>query len=167
RLGTPARYYRARHGPADIFYLDSSEPGFFEGGSLSQIEWLDDELASSTAQWKIVAMHHPVYSSGLHGSTDRLNEFLEPVLINRKVDLVLAGHDHNYERTVPIEGVTYVVSGGGCKTTSVHPQRFSAVAESTLEFLMIDIDDDRLVGEAIHVDGGTLDRFELRAREGR
>ena len=59
RLGTPARYYTTTHGPAQFFYIDSSEPGFFDGGALPQIEWLDDELASSTAQWKIVAMHHP------------------------------------------------------------------------------------------------------------
>jgi 3',5'-cyclic AMP phosphodiesterase CpdA len=167
RLGTPARYYAARHGPADFFYLDSSEPGFFDGGTLSQIRWLDDELASSTAQWKVVAMHHPVYSCGLHGPTARLTEFLEPVLRRHHVDLVLCGHDHNYERTVPIDGITYVVSGGGCKTTRVRPNRFTETAASTLEFMIFDIDGDRLVGEAVHVDGGVLDRFELRAREGR
>jgi hypothetical protein len=167
RLGTPARYYVSRHGPAEFYYLDSSEPGFFEGGALTQLEWLDDQLASSTGQWKIVAMHHPVYSCGVHGPTARLTEFLEPILVRHRVDLVLAGHDHNYERTVPVSGITYVVSGGGCKTTSVDPQRFTAVAASTLEFMKFDIDGDRLVGEAIHVDGGVLDRFELRAREGR
>ena len=167
RLGTPARYYVSRHGPAEFFYLDSSEPGFFEDGALTQLEWLDDHLASSTSQWKIVAMHHPVYSCGAHGPTARLNEYLEPILVRRKVDLVLAGHDHNYERTVPIDGVTYVVSGGGCKTRAVNPQRYTEVAASTLEFMMFDIDGDRLTGRAIHTDGGRLDRFELRAREGR
>lgn len=167
RLGTPARYYLTRHGPAEIYYLDSSEPGFFDGGALTQLEWLDDHLASSTSQWKIVAMHHPVYSCGVHGPTDRLTEFLEPILVRHHVDLVLAGHDHDYERTVPINGVTYVVSGGGCKTTAVRPRRFTEVAASTLEFMKFDIDGDHLVGEAIHVDGEVLDRFELRAREGR
>jgi hypothetical protein len=167
RLGTPARYYTAVHGPAQFFYIDSSEPGFFDDGALTQIEWLDDELASSTSQWKIVAMHHPVYSCGLHGPTGRLREHLEPVLRTRAVDLVLCGHDHNYERTVPVDGITYVVSGGGCKTTRIRPNRLTAVAESTLEFMLFEITGDRLVGEAIHTDGDVLDRFELRAREGR
>lgn len=166
RLGTPARYYTTTHGPVQFFYLDSSEPGFFEGGELTQIGWLDDELASSNAQWKIVAMHHPVYSSGLHGPTARLTEFLEPVLQARAVDLVLAGHDHNYERTVPVDGITYVVSGGGCKTTRVRPNRYTEVAASTLQFMVFEIDGDRLTGEAIQVDGDVLDRFELRARRG-
>ena len=167
RLGTPARYYTTTHGPAQFFYIDSSEPGFFDDGALTQIEWLDDELARSTAQWKIVAMHHPVYSCGLHGPTARLGEFLEPVLQARSVDLVLCGHDHNYERTVPIDGITYIVSGGGCKTTRIRPNRLTAAAESTLQFMVFEIDGDRLVGEAIHADGDVLDRFLLRAREGR
>ncbi len=134
---------------------------------MTQLEWLDDTLASSTSQWKIVALHHPVYSSGRHGSTTRLHETLEPILTRHRVDLVLAGHDHHYERTVPIDGITHIVSGGGCKTTKVHPKRFTATAASTLEFLRVDIDGDRLLGQAIQPSGDVLDRFELRAREGR
>lgn len=168
RLGTPGRYYTVSRGPADFFYLDSSGPGVFEGGRRQvQLDWLDSALADSDNQWKIVALHHPVYSSGRHGSTERLQEHLEPVLLQHKVDLVLAGHDHHYERTVPIGGITHVVSGGGCKTTGVRPRRFTAAAASALEFLKLDIDGDRLVARAIRPTGEELDRFELRAREGR
>jgi hypothetical protein len=167
RLGTPGRYYTSTRGPVDFFYLDSSSPGVFEGGSMTQLDWLDNTLASSTSQWRIVALHHPVHSSGRHGSTERLQENLEPILVRHNVDLVLAGHDHHYERTVPIDGITHVITGGGCKTTAVHPKAFTAKAASTLEFMRIDIDGDRLVGEAIRPSGEVLDRFELRAREGR
>jgi hypothetical protein len=45
--------------------------------------------------------------------------------------------------------------------------RFTAVAESNLHFLLIDIVDDQLTGRCIAVDGSVADRFELRAREGR
>src|SRR5690606_8837512 len=78
-LGTPGRYYRTTHGPADFFYLDSSTPGVFGDAASDQLEWLDDELASSTNQWKIVALHHPPYSSGHHGSTPGFDEVLEPI----------------------------------------------------------------------------------------
>ena len=139
----------------------------FDGGSKVQLEWLDDALAAATSQWKIVALHHPIYSSGRHGSTQYLSETLEPILVRHHVDLVLAGHDHHYERTVPLGGITHVVSGGGCKTTGVRPQGFTALAESTLEFLKVDIEGDRLVGRAIRPNGDVFDRFELRAREGR
>ena len=166
-LGTPARYYTTTHGPADFFYLDSSVPGVFGPDASAQWEWLDDTLAASGNQWKIVLLHHPPYSSGRHGSTPGARAVLEPILGRHRVDLVLAGHDHHYERTHPIDGTTYVVSGGGCKTTAVGRNDFTAVAESTLEFLHIDIHGDRLVARAIRPDGSVADRFELRAREGR
>ena len=92
---------------------------------------------------------------------------LTPILDRHRVDLVLAGHDHHYERTHPIDGITYVVSGGGCKTTPVGRSDFTAAAESTLQFLHIDIDSDRLSARAIRSDGSLADQFELRAREGR
>ncbi|WP_116451842.1 metallophosphoesterase family protein [Blastococcus litoris] len=166
-LGTPARHYTSSHGPVDFFYLDSSTPGLFGDDSSEQLEWLDDALASSTNQWKVVCMHHPVYSSGSHGSTPGADEVLEPLLGRRKVDLVLSGHDHHYERTRPQDGVTYVVSGGGCKTTPVGRSRFTAAAASALQYLHVDVVDDRLTGRSIRADGRVLDRFELRAREGR
>jgi 3',5'-cyclic AMP phosphodiesterase CpdA len=166
-LGTPATYYKTTHGPVDFFYLDSSVPGLFGPEARTQFEWLDDALGSAANQWKIVALHHPPYSSGRHGSTRGAKEMLEPILNRRKVDLVLAGHDHDYERTHPVEGVTYVVSGGGCKTTPVGTSSFTASAHSVLHFLLVDVHDDRLVADCVRADGKVADRFELRAREGR
>jgi hypothetical protein len=166
-LGTPARYYRTTHGPVDFFFLDSSKPGLFGPDASTQLAWLDAALAGSTAQWKVVCLHHPVYSSGAHGPTPGAHLLLEPILVRHKVDLVLTGHDHHYERTVPIDGITYVVSGGGCKTTPVDPRRFTAAARSTLEYLHVDVEGDRLTGAAVRPDGRLVDRFTLRAREGR
>ena len=166
-LGTPGRYFTSTHGPADFFYLDSSKPAILGPDGALQLEWLDDTLGSATSQWRIVALHHPIYSSGSHGPTPHLDGLVEPILQRHRVDLVLAGHDHHYERTVPVDGVTYVVSGGGCKTTPVTPQPYTAVAESALQFMHIDIDGDRLTGRSIGPTGRLVDRFELRAREGR
>lgn len=165
-LGTPGRYYATSHGPVDIFYLDSSVPGLYGPGASEQLDWLDDALASATNQWKIVALHHPPYSSGKHGNTPGAQERLVPLLTRHHVDLVLSGHDHHYERVEPRAGVTYVVSGGGCKTTPVGSSSFTAVAERTLQFLHVDVVDDRLTAACVRVDGSIADRFTLRAREG-
>lgn len=166
-LGTPARNYTTSHGPVDFFYLDSSTPGLLGEDSSAQLEWLDDALASSTNQWKVVCMHHPVYSAGAHGPTPHAEDVLAPVYARRAVDLVLTGHDHHYERTRPVEGVTYLVSGGGCKTTPVGRSRYTVAAASALQYLHVDVVGDRLTGRSVRADGAVLDRFELRAREGR
>lgn len=162
-LGTPGLYYTTSHGPADFFYLDSSVPGVFGTSAPKQWDWLADALAASSNQWRIVVMHHPPYSSGRHGSTPGARDRLEPILRRHNVDLVLAGHDHHYERTHPLSGTTFVVSGGGCKTTTVGRSHFTAVSESTLQFLHVDIRGDRLIASSIRPGGSVADRFELRA----
>jgi 3',5'-cyclic AMP phosphodiesterase CpdA len=166
-IDTPGRYYHRVYGPADVYFLDSSVPGLYGSESSQQLEWLDDTLAASTSQWRIVTMHHPPFSSGRHGSTPGEEDLLVPILERHQVDLVLAGHDHNYERTIPLGGITYVVSGGGCKTTPVGHSDFTAVAKRILQFLHVDIQGDRLVATCIQPELQVADRFELRAREGR
>ena len=161
-LGTPARYYAVRRGPVDFFYLDSGS--IVDGGGGEQLEWLDTALARAEAPWRIVCSHHPLYSSGVHGNTDRVRELLEPLLSRHQVDVVLAGHDHHYERTVPIDGITHIVSGGGCKLTPVEPRSFTEVATSTLQFMRFDVERGELTGRCLGVDGDEIDRFELRSR---
>jgi hypothetical protein len=80
---------------------------------------------------------------------------------------VLNGHDHDYERTIPIDGVTYVTSGGGCKPTRVGRSWFTVVSDSILQFMVIDVDGDRLTARCIKADGDVADRFELRAQDRR
>lgn len=169
-LGTPARYYATTRGPVDFFHLDSVglvrgiDGGRVDRVAAQQLDWLDRSLARATSRWRVVCSHHPVHSSGLHGPTAALVDVLEPLLVQHGVDLFLAGHDHHYERTVPIGGVTHVVSGAGCKVTPVHPRRSTVAAASTLQFMRIDVDDEWLDARAVGADGRILDRFSLRPR---
>ncbi len=68
----------------------------------SQIEeqaaWLDARLSESDARWRIVSMHHPVFSSGRDRDSPERRAALLPVLTKHDVDLVLQGHDHTYAR---------------------------------------------------------------------
>lgn len=89
----------------------------------AQMQWFENRLAKSKAVWKIVFLHHPLYSSAKrHGSfssgendTSRLRRLLEPLLIKNRVDMVLNGHDHVYERPQMQSGVQYFTSGAGGK----------------------------------------------------
>lgn len=133
----------------------------------AQIKWLDGALASSREAWKIVFFHHPLYSSGgAHGSDERLRSRLEPLFVKHGVNLVLAGHDHIYERVKPQQGITHFVAGSGGKLRPGDAgggKAFSArVVDNTHVFLTMEIDGDRLVFNAIAADGRVVDAGEIR-----
>lgn len=164
RLGKPGTFYVASHGPVDVFVLDSSTPAVTGEKATAQIAWLDDALASSAARWKVAVLHHPLYSSGKHGSTERLRAVLESRFVAGGIDAVFTGHDHHYERTHPQRGVTYFVSGGGCKLTRVGASEFTAFSSSILQFLLVSVRGDEMEVCCIRSDGELVDRVVLRPR---
>jgi hypothetical protein len=103
------RYYEVTWGRVGLFALDSdpSEPDGNTADS-AQGRWLQGALAASKARWKVVYMHHAPYSSGPHGSATWMRWPYKAW----GADLVLAGHDHTYER-FEIDGLPYVVNGMG------------------------------------------------------
>ncbi len=85
----------------------SSEHDYTTGSA--QRTWLAADLATADADreahpWLVVMFHRPMYSSSEsgHGSELDLREALESLLVEHRVDLVLTGHDHDYERTYPV-----------------------------------------------------------------
>jgi 3',5'-cyclic AMP phosphodiesterase CpdA len=106
-LGIRGHFYRRRVGDVALFLIDSNRP------VAAQRRWLDYALGSSTAPWKVVAFHHPPFSCGEYSGVAEMRRLLVPLFERRGVDLVLSGHDHNYQRFGPKNGVTYVVHGGG------------------------------------------------------
>lgn len=91
-----------------VFVLDSNV-----ADTAAQARWLDEKLTASTARWRIVTQHHPVFSSGRERDNARMRDILLPVLLRHKVDLVLQGHDHTYAR-------------GSIETLAQRPQRRAA-----------------------------------------
>ncbi|MBC6612946.1 metallophosphoesterase [Hymenobacter sp. BT507] len=113
------RYYDFVRGNVHFFALnsDNAEPDGITATS-KQAQWLREKLASSTARWKVVYMHHAPYSSGRHGNTKEMQwPFRE-----WGASVVLAGHDHVYER-LSVEGIPYFVNGlGGRNIYTIRPQ---------------------------------------------
>jgi len=133
-----------------------------EADYATQAEWLDRDLAETTADWKIVYMHKPPYSSGQHGSDLALRKLLAPVLKRHRVQLVLSGHDHDYERMIPQDGVAYVVTGGGgIGTVEVGTSDFTAFSEDVIHFIYGEIDTDEMVLHAIDADGREFDSMVI------
>jgi acid phosphatase len=105
-FGVDRTYYSVRLGDLEVFVLYS------EHFDAAQKAWLEGALAASSAPWKIVTLHRPLYSSGVYGGNRSLRQAIEPLLTRYKVSLVLAGHEHDYERSVA-KGITHIVAGGG------------------------------------------------------
>ena len=96
-----------------------------------QLAWLDKALANSSAKWKIVFLHHAIFSSAYkrfplkgHGKDKdvlRLRKLLHDRFVQHKVDVVFGGHDHVFEKTkvqvspVTNHKITYITSGAGSK----------------------------------------------------
>ncbi|WP_243317813.1 metallophosphoesterase [Geothrix paludis] len=65
--------------------------------------WLEEDLkAAQHATWRIVALHHPLFQSSRSHMDDQWMRPISPLLEKYGVDLVLAGHVHNYQRTAPL-----------------------------------------------------------------
>ncbi len=153
---TGKTWYSFDWGPVHFASLDT------EADYATQAAWLDADLAASTKDWKIVYLHRPLYSSGDHGSDMGLRGKLEPVLKRHGVQLVLAGHDHNYERILPQGGVNYVVTGGGGKATRpVGASTFTAFSTSTIHFVYGEVVGDVLTLHAIDATGKEFDSLVI------
>ena len=63
-------------------------------------DWIDE--AKAKGQWVIVGMHMPCLTNGAHGCSS--DSTFTDMLLGKKVDLIVAGHDHNYGRSHQIAG---------------------------------------------------------------
>ncbi len=104
--GTEA-YYSFDHANVHFVVLDSMGSDRSPGGAMAT--WLEADLDATTQDWIIAYWHHPAYSKGLHDSDvaleqRQMREVFVPILESHGVDLVFAGHSHDYERTMLIDG---------------------------------------------------------------
>jgi hypothetical protein len=159
-LGMPGAYYTRRLGDAQLFFLDSNTV------SDRQTHWLETALQSSNAPWKIAVFHHPPYTCGGHEGDLHVAHRWVRLFEEYGVQLVLSGHDHNYQRFMARNGVTYVVHGGG--GARLYPLRgcppsYPTRARARLEhgFLYVALSADRLDGYAVNNFGRVTDRFTL------
>jgi hypothetical protein len=149
-------YYRFTRGNVAFYSLNSTYM------DKKQLEWLESELAKDTSQWKIAFCHHPPYSSGgKHGSDKSLRELVEPLFVKYGVNVVLAGHDHFYERIKPQKGIYYFVSGAGGKLREGNVRENSPLTEkffdSDMSFMLVEIANNQLYLQVLSRTGDTVD----------
>ncbi|RIH66909.1 hypothetical protein D1164_00285 [Mariniphaga sediminis] len=171
-------FYTVKKGDIIFIFVDTNKDILV--GS-EQYNELKNVLASSKETWKIVIHHHPVFTS--HKFSYRSSLMAAPTkgdpnILHLKdlyetycVDLTLAGHVHNYERTWPIrenqineeEGVTHIITGGGGGDFIKTPNDrnwFSVEAKNIHHFLNVRVWKNKLHVEAIDTTGCVFDIWE-------
>lgn len=142
----PSKYYRAAKGPVEVFALDTNAM------NNAQEAWLKKSLGLSTAQWKIVFGHHPVYSYGVHGDTILLKHRVLPILKDQHADIYVSGHDHD-KQLIHKDGMLFLVSGAGAQVRRTGFSEGSLYAASTLGFAHMGIFGKRAVLRFVNEDG--------------
>ncbi len=154
--GTNEKWYSYDWGRVHFVALDT------ESDYGTQMTWLETDLAANQLPWRIIYLHKPPYSSGAHGSDISLRSRLAPIAEKYGVQLVLAGHDHNYERMKPQNGVNYVVTGGGgIGTRSVGTSSFTALSEDVIHFVQAEVGVDEMTLHAIDATGVEFDSMVI------
>jgi hypothetical protein len=151
------RYYTFKWGMIEFFMLDSDshEPDGV-GESSVQAQWLRTALAGSTADWKIVVLHHAPYTSGgNHGPTVWAQWPYE----EWGADAVLAGHEHVYER-LQIGDIPFFVNGlGGYAIYDFGATLPESKARYNEKFgaMLVEATGDQIEYQFISVDGELID----------
>lgn len=152
------RYYTFREQNVQFFALDTNGNADWE----QQLTWLETELRRSKATWKIVFGHHPIYSSGVYGNSTTLIDRLSPLFKKYGVQLYINGHEHSYERTRPINGTTYLVTGiGGAQLRPVGRSEWTAYATSQYGFTALEVYPDRIEIQGIGTQNQVFDRGQI------
>lgn len=152
--------FTVRQGPAQFFLLDSNREFFY---LKSQRDWLREALKTSTARWKIVVLHHPLFS--IKGSSNNLIQrwMFNDLIEEYGVDLVLQGHEHAYARMTRHDAdgaaVTPVYTVSHCSPKCYRitfDDRFDKYGISSRYYQTVDISGDTLAMATYEVYRHTL-----------
>ena len=150
------------YGPVQFFLLDSNRelPYLY-----TQRQWLKEQLQKSRSRWKIVVLHHPLYS--LKGNNNLIQRWMFNNLIeDYGVDLVLQAHEHAYARMTRHDdrgqAVTPVYTVSHCSPKNYRIEfddRFDKFGISSRYYQTVEISGDTLSLSAFEVYGHTLYDF--------
>lgn len=170
----PERHYWFEYADCRVAVLDPAgmKPEEVEG---VLVPWVREVLSPEGPRWKFVSVHYPPFTVGSHRPDLTIRKYLSPVFEQVGVDVVFCGHDHNYQRTLPLrgdeageDGVVYVISGaGGARLYDLQPREawpafFAAADNSVHSFTHVQLVEDVLRLRQIGINGRVLDEWEWR-----
>lgn len=173
--GERGRYYSFDWGNAHFVSLDTNAPlAEAVKGTGAMLEWLENDLRNTRQFWRVVYFHHAPYAAGPNAGDPILptvRERVAPILDRHDVQLVLNGHEHSYQRSLPIRngvsveaglGTVYITTGGGGASlypVSSHP--LVIAAQSVHHYVRGEVQGPQITLRAIAIDGREIDRITL------
>jgi tartrate-resistant acid phosphatase type 5 len=176
RWTMPSRWYRfalpAENPLITFLALDSNMPKLTLGRDFTlkaqeqaeQLAWLETELKRPrTTPYLSVIAHHPVYSDGPHGDHPVLIRDWDPLFRKYRVDLYMAGHDHDLQH-LEFEGhpTSHFLSGGGgadLYTLKVNSAQRGPYAQKIYGFSHISVTPQQMTLRHLDQNGATLHAF--------
>jgi hypothetical protein len=173
-------YYSFDYGNAHFVCLDS---GLWRWPNADEniarmLDWAERDLKNSDKPWKIVFFHEPLFDMSYRRGRSLGRDRVVPVLRRTGVDLVMAGHAHNYQRYAPIytpgendaHPITFIVSAGASGRYLAMPRvarPHLAVRGAKSHYMVYEIEGDTLRARVVAFDGSELDEFVIRKMDGR
>lgn len=108
-FSNPPKYYAYNAGDWRVYALNSE---IDTSSTSAQVQWLKNDLAANPKKCVLAYWHRPRWSSGSAHGSDSIVQPLWQVLYNAKAELVINGHEHNYERFAEMNASGQAVSGG-------------------------------------------------------
>ncbi|WAJ71851.1 purple acid phosphatase family protein [Catenovulum adriaticum] len=182
RWNMPARYYKIEKQLEDsndtllLVFIDTSpfeakyqtESKYINVRSQDgqkQLDWLSNTLEQSTAKWKIVIGHHPMYSSGKrYGKTGSVRAALEPILEKYEVNAYFAGHEHDLQHNqIADKNVHHFISGAGSAVRDVKPRSFTQFARATAGVTSVSINPEFMLVQMVSAQGDVIYHTRINA----
>ncbi|MBA3499643.1 MAG: metallophosphoesterase, partial [Deltaproteobacteria bacterium] len=155
-LPKPERYYSFDWGDVHFVAIDTTQR------DAQQLAWLDADLKKTKQAWKIVFGHHTLYTSSARmAQTLKIRKAFSKILTDNKVDIMLSGHEHQYER-FRVADVNFIVSGGGGARLNSFWGNLDALKQASVHhFLSFEATAKTLTMKVLDISGRTIDTLPL------
>ena len=161
-FNSPAQYDVKGQPLVEFFALNSE---LKDEKMTQQVAWLKQELKKSDAVWKIVFLHHPLYTvRGQHAPALVLRHLIEDSLKQNHAQFILAGHNHFYARMKPVDQTVQLITGGGGRHLAFPLNDKCAVTTARrYHFLGVEVDPGKVRVVAIDQYGQRFDDATMDA----
>ena len=162
--------YYFDHKHVRFVVMDTRDMLIDDEKSRVQAKWLEQVLENNTQQWTIVSHHHPIFSARGNRADYKFAQYLEPLYMKYKVDLVLQGHHHSFARGRTSSeigakkhvGPVYFLSNSGPKMYDTNfAEWMERVATNVQLFHTINVDAENIEVLSYLINGELYDHIKL------